>query len=101
MMIRVMYKQPGRTVRTMLIQNDLKRLQDLVDGYIETVSILKGIVMIVNEEGKIREMPPNFLYGFDVIAGPAIFCRVDRDKLASLTAEQMEEVRTLLKEGEL
>lgn len=100
-MIRVLYKQPGRMVRTMLIQNDLKRFQALVGGYIETVGVLKDVVMIVNEEGKIKGMEPNFLYGFDLIVGPAIFCRVDRDKLASLTEEQAEAVKILIKEGAL
>lgn len=100
-MIRVLYKQPGRMVRTMLIQNDLKRLQTLVGGYIEACSIFKDVVMIVNEEGKLKKMEPNFLYGFDMIVGPAIFCRSDRDKLASLTEDQMEAIKIFLKEGEV
>lgn len=98
-MIRVLYKLPGRMIRTMLIQNDLKKLQNLVGGYIEAVNIFKDVVMIVNEEGKLNNMEPNFLYGFDLIVGPAIFCRADRDKLASLTEEQMETVKDLIKEG--
>lgn len=100
-MIRVLYKQPGRMIRTMLIQNDLKKLQNLVGGYIEAVNVLKDVVMIVNEEGKLKKMEPNFLYGFDMIVGPAIFCRSERDKLASLTEEQMAAVKDLIKEGEI
>lgn len=100
-MIRVLYKQPGRMVRPMLIQNDLKRFQALVGGYIEPVNVLKDVVMIVNEEGKLKKMEPNFLYGFDMIVGPAIFCRAERDKLVSLTEDQMEAVMILLKEGEI
>lgn len=98
-MIRVVAKQPGASPRTMLISNRLESLQNRVGGYIETVSVFRDIVMICNEEGKLKRMAPNFLYGFDMIVGPVVFAGVERDKLVSLKPEQIEMVKELIKEG--
>lgn len=98
-MIRVVYKKPGRTPRMSLIRNELKALQDRVDGYIETVSLMDNIVMVVNEEGKLKKMQPNFLYGFDTIVGPAVFVATERDKMVSLTYDQIVKVEEFLKEA--
>lgn len=100
-MIRVVAKQPGASPRTMLISNRLESLQNRVGGYIETVSVFRDVVMICNEEGKLKRMVPNFLYGFDMIVGPVVFAGVDRDKLVSLTPEQTEMVKELIREGEI
>ena len=43
------------------ISDSLENLQKTVGGYIETVSIDNHeLVLIVNEEGKLRDMPYNF-----------------------------------------
>ena len=54
------------------IENELEALQEVVDGYIETVSLIPDKVdMIVNEEGLIKEMELNSVAS--VIAGTYIF----------------------------
>lgn len=57
------------------IENDLRAFQRYVGGYIQTVKISDDVVMIVNEEGKLMRLPPNFLCDtiHDVIVGNAIF----------------------------
>ena len=47
--MRVIFKEPGKEPRTMVIPNELKVLQDLVGGYIETLKIADNVVMIFNE----------------------------------------------------
>ena len=42
------------------ISDSLENLQKTVGGYIETVTLDNGVVLICNEEGKIRDMPYNF-----------------------------------------
>ena len=44
------------------IPNTLRALQEAVGGYIETVTLDNGAVLICNEEGKIRDMPYNFTH---------------------------------------
>ena len=53
------------------IPNTLKALQKAVGGYIETVTLDKGVVLICNEEGKIRDMPYNFTLGRMVAINPS------------------------------
>lgn len=53
------------------IENELEALQEAVDGYIETVTLIPDKVeMIVNEEGLIKGMKQNFVAS--VIAGTCI-----------------------------
>ena len=42
------------------IPNTLEALQKTIGGYIETVTLDNGVVLICNEEGRIRNMPYNF-----------------------------------------
>ena len=87
---------------------DLKEMQDLVGGYIETVPTViashwadeKGvsILMIVNEEGKLHYLDYNAkataLYGFrlDYIAGNALIVGVKGDELIALKRSAAEEI---------
>lgn len=55
--MRALYKAPDDTkFRQILVPNDLHTLQDLVGGYIETVTVRTDpkVVLICNEEGVIR-----------------------------------------------
>ena len=51
------------------ISATLENLQKLVGGYIETITIAAGVVIICNEEGKLLNLPRNLrLYGDTVYA---------------------------------
>ena len=54
----------------------LENLQKIVGGYIETLYLGHGLILIVNEEGKLMNLEPNFrtARGFfaDTIVGTAI-----------------------------
>lgn len=58
------------------ISNTLENLQRTVGGKIETVYLGHGLILIVNEEGKLMNLEPNFrtARGFfaDTIVGTAI-----------------------------
>ncbi len=74
------------------IPNTLKALQEAVGGYIETVTLDNGVVLICNEEGKLRDMPYNFtlrrIRGVvtvqNAIFGTVIACGADGDKFADI-----------------
>ena len=61
----------GAIVRLDEIKNDLRALQYAVDGYIETVGLKDGAVMIVDEEGLLKDKPYNTLAS--LIAGTCIY----------------------------
>jgi len=74
------------------ISDSLKNLQKTVGGYIETVMFDNGLVLICNEEGKIRDMPYNFtlrrIHGIipihNPIFGTVIACGAEEDQLADV-----------------
>lgn len=91
--IKVVIVEPHKPARVELIPNSLETLQEIVGGYIECVRE-KDFDIIINEEGKLMDLEPNFdLYnGLDFIAGTAIFSGVDYDsgEFKSLTDEQIK-----------
>lgn len=80
--IRTIVIDPGKDPRMETIRNDLHTLQRLVGGYIEAVSLVEDMVMIINEEGKLRGLPKNFWMKVigDYIVGTAVFVGVDGDE---------------------
>ena len=75
------------------IPNTLKALQEAVGGYIETVTLPEhNLVLICNEEGRIRDMPYNFtlrrMRGVvtvqNAIFGTVVACGTDGDELADI-----------------
>jgi len=74
------------------ISDSLENLQKTVGGYIETVSLDNGLVLICNEEGRVRDMPYNFtlrrIYGIvpihNPIFGTVIACGADGDEFTDI-----------------
>ena len=81
------------------ISDSLENLQKTVGGYIETVTLDNGVVLIVNEEGRLRNMPYNFTLRFlhyfnptdavevrphQMIFGTVIACGADGDEFADI-----------------
>jgi len=73
------------------IDNTLEAFQTAVDGHIETVGIVPGIVvMVVNEEGLLRGMAQNniaSLVARRYIVGPALIVGVDEEDFTDVPAE--------------
>ena len=85
--IKCYCKRPDSKLYSTWISNNLEALQRFVGGYIEVVPVTENIVMICNEEGKLRNMEPNFRWLTDVIVGPVIFCGVKGEEFADMPLE--------------
>ena len=57
--MRVIYKAPGLPAEIRDVHNTLEALQELVGGYIETVTVATDAVIICNEEGRLIGLEPN------------------------------------------
>lgn len=57
--MKVILKPVGKEPRQILIPNELGMLQQLVDGYIETCTIASDLVLICDEEGRLKDKPFN------------------------------------------
>ena len=53
--LKIVLKKPNEAPEVMDIENTLKAKQELVDGLIEIVSIDENLLLVCNEERKIRE----------------------------------------------
>ncbi len=79
--MRALYKRPVDVgFRQLNIDNDLRALQKLVGGYVETLAVTTDCCVICNEEGRILGMPENCNFcGID-FAGPILLVGVDGDE---------------------
>lgn len=89
--IRAIIKRPDEPVGHVThISNTLKSFQKVVDGPIETVFISSNVVMLVNEEGKIRGLQPNFWIGTiirELIVGTVCLVGTDGDEFVDCPME--------------
>lgn len=74
MIMNCIYKKPGMSPHKVQIKNELEKLQEIVEGNIETVHIADGIILICNEEGKLNGMQPSIFLPMyrDVVYGPVL-----------------------------
>lgn len=82
--IKVIIKRPGEKPYVTNISDTLKNLQRTVDGYIETVTLADNLVLICNEEGRIRNLPYNCeIMGADFF-GTLIFAGIDGENFGDI-----------------
>ena len=90
--IAVLLYQIGEAPRPKFIPNTLEAMQELVGGYIETVTLEDGLVLVCNEEGRMNDLSPNASvttpYGRQSIYGDFFICRGERNEFAGLHNSQ-------------
>ena len=98
--MKVLVKEPGKPAEVREIENTLEACQKIVGGWIEVVRITEDVAIVVNEEGKINGMKPNFICCGDLICGPAFFCGVtlgdDGEEFRGLDDDEIHAVEFLL-----
>lgn len=72
--ISVITKRPGEPPRHVWITNSLSALQKAVGGYIETITLPNGVVIICDEEGRLKGLPFNFRTMICDFVGPVVIC---------------------------
>ena len=99
--MRILYKQPGQDPRSLVIPNELKVMQQLVGGYIETLRISDNGILVMNEEGKLLGLEPNFYLGAigDTIVGPVLVVGENGDEFADLPEDEAEEISRIMRGG--
>lgn len=101
MKIKAWIKEPGKKPYFKKIENELHPLQTIVGGFIEAHSLqfsgYNEIIMIVNEEGKLQRLEPNFYIWNDLIVGTAIFVSTDGEDFTDTQLTE-EDLRRLFPE---
>lgn len=81
--IRAIVKAPHCSPAYRMVCNELRDLQDIVNGFIEcyhTTIHDKPVVIICNEEGRLNGMQPNCILGGELFVGPIIIVGMDGDE---------------------
>ena len=82
-------------------ENNLKSSNEIVGGYIEAIQIADNMIIICNEEGKLKNLPGNRRVGCDIIAGDFFVTASNYEgELISLTAEQQVKALTMFAKTE-
>jgi hypothetical protein len=72
--VRVIIKNPGEIPHVTAISSALKNLQSHVGGYIEAVTYYdKSMIVLCNEEGRLKNLPPNCTVGGVDFVGTIVF----------------------------
>lgn len=93
--MRVIVKEPNKALEIREIKDAIEVYHEIVDGFIETVTMNSKLLFICNEEGKLLNLKPNFLYNYDMIVGTVVFVGYQGENFISLTDEQIEYVKSL------
>ena len=92
-----MVVKPNELPKEEIIKNTLKAKQEIVGGNIELAYLENddSVVLICNEEGKIKELPANRDIGYDIIVGNMIIAGDDSEtgEFVSLTDSQIEKYK--------
>ena len=80
------------------VSDTLEALQKAVGGYIEAVTVLEGVVVLCNEEGRLMELPENRSFFLSGIRGDCLICGVDGEEFASLSEQECGKLLKLCKD---
>lgn len=90
--MKVLRKKPGEAWEQVEIENTLEALQAEVGGYIETVTLLSDLVLIVNEEGRINGMRFNVnLCGMQLF-GTILAVGVNGDEFCDIPGTHLQDI---------
>ena len=87
--MRIIVKKVGKKPEIVEVENDLKVFKEIVDGYIEILPLFDNAICVCNEEGKLKNLPANFIFGGDVIVGDVFFCAAGEEDFESLNEAQV------------
>jgi Domain of unknown function (DUF3846) len=76
--------------------DDLKTMQSLVGGFIQTLQMdqyieIENVILIMNEEGKLQNLPKTF-FGDYVFEGPVIVAMAGGEIIKGFSDEMISEI---------
>ena len=97
--MKVVVLEPGKQPEVRESSGSLKKLQNIVDGYIEVALKGPGFVVYCNEEGLLKDLPFNCYRPTDghPLVGTLVATKVDAEgETADMTDSEAEKLRILL-----
>lgn len=88
--MKVLVKKVGKKPEVREIEDKLEVYQKIVDGYIEVIPFAENVLCICNAEGKLNNLPANFILFDDVIVGDVIFISASGEDFCGLDERQIK-----------
>lgn len=90
--MKVVVKEVGKKAEVREIANELEALQKIVGGYIEVVQVDSDVLMVCDEEGKLKGKPYNFDLERDIIVGDVLFVQSYGEDFTDLNEANIEKL---------
>ena len=94
--MKILKIEPDKGPITINVENTLACLQGQVGGYIETVRFSPSVVIICDEEGKLKGKPYNFRLNGDDIVGVVLVAGVRGEEFCDLGEADVQWFRAWL-----
>lgn len=95
--IKIVVQNPGEISTIAEVNNTLEAMQKLVGGYLETLTLNNGLVLVMDEEGRLKGLPENVrCVQAGTIVGRIFITRAEGESFVSLTPEQCQNARSWL-----
>lgn len=88
--MRAIMKAPGSPAHTVIIPNELKMFQQIVGGYIEGVQLTEDLIILCDEEGRLKNYPYNCEVCGIIFVGTILFVGVDGEEFTDVPAAALE-----------
>lgn len=92
--MKVIQKNAKQMPKVVEIDGSLESMQKIVNGYIEVFPLDGDIVVVLNEEGKLKNLPVNFAVQCspsytEIIVGDVFICKVNGEDLVGLNDDEI------------
>ena len=87
--MRVVIKKVGQIGEVVEVENTLETWNDIVGGWIQTFPLASDMLIICNEEGKLKGLEPNV----EIVVGDFAIVKQGYDDFEGLDDEQIERLR--------
>lgn len=95
--IKVVVQEPGKISEIATVVNDLKPMHELIGGYLETLTLPNGLVLVMDEEGRLKGLRENVrCVQFGTIVGRIFITAAEGESFRSLTVEEIQSARAWL-----
>lgn len=96
--MKIIFKEPGRVPEIRDIDGSLETLQKLVGGNIEPITLNNGMVILCDEDGKLKGKEPNIYLERikDTLVGNIIFLGEDGEEFADFPEYHTDALMAIL-----
>lgn len=94
--MKIVVKKVGQKPEVKEIQGTLEEYKEIVGGYIECFPVFDNVLCVCNEEGKLKGLPINFIFGGDIIVGDVFFVAAGEEDFESLDNYQIKVIMNIM-----